>query len=433
MKKVLVYVLTCVLLMSALMGCGQSSKETESGTASNNVQPESKTEEVQQKKPVELLFSIWDKNQIEGMEKIAAAFKEKHPHVTIKVELTPWSEYWTKLEAGAVGNVMPDIFWMHTNEIYKYAKSGKLMPIQEGMIDTTKFDKGLMSLFTYEGQLMGVPKDFDTIAVFYNKEIFDANGEAYPDETWDWEKYLEVAKRLTDKDAGIYGAGAPMYTQNGVYPFVFQNGGEIITADGKSGYALPETQEAVKFYFDMILEHGVSPTLEYFAENGKNETFTSGKLAMYITGSWKMKSFSSNEYIGDKMDVAVLPKGKKRASISNGLTYAGAATTNHPEEVKAFLSFAGSEEANIIQGKSGAAIPAYEGTQSHWVELFTGYNVQAFIDMLDYSVPFPTSPSKPKWGDVEKSTLTAYGAGELTAEEAFSFLAEEMDKILAKE
>lgn len=62
-----------------------------------------------------LVFMIWDSGQKSGMEAIAEAYMEDHPDVTIEVQASGWDEYWTKLEASAKSNSMPDIFWMHTN------------------------------------------------------------------------------------------------------------------------------------------------------------------------------------------------------------------------------------------------------------------------------------------------------------------------------
>ena len=69
----------------------------------------------------ELTFQIWDVAQKEGMEAMCAAYTQQHPDVSIEVQVTSWNEYWTKLEAAATSNQMPDIFWMHTNELLKYA------------------------------------------------------------------------------------------------------------------------------------------------------------------------------------------------------------------------------------------------------------------------------------------------------------------------
>ena len=58
-----------------------------------------------------LTFQIWDVNQRDGMQAVCDAYTEKHPDVVIEVQVTSWSEYWTKLEATAISNQMPDIFW----------------------------------------------------------------------------------------------------------------------------------------------------------------------------------------------------------------------------------------------------------------------------------------------------------------------------------
>ena len=66
---------------------------------------------------VNLTFQIWDVFQRDGMQAMCDAYTAEHPNVHIEVQVTSWDEYWTKLEAGAISNQMPDIFWMHTNEM----------------------------------------------------------------------------------------------------------------------------------------------------------------------------------------------------------------------------------------------------------------------------------------------------------------------------
>ncbi|ETJ29585.1 ABC transporter, substrate-binding protein, partial [human gut metagenome] len=95
--------------------------------------------------------------------------------------------------------------------------------------------------------------------------------------------------------------------------------------------------------------------------------------------------------VKENCNVAVLPKQKKQASIFNGLGNAIAAKTAHPDEAWKFVEFLGSEEANKIQAKSGAAIPAYEGTSEEWVNLSKDFNLKVFTDMLDYAVIRPYS------------------------------------------
>src|SRR5699024_12856329 len=60
-----------------------------------------------------------------------------------------------------------------------------------------------------------------------------------------------------------------------------------------------------------------------------------------------------------------------------------------------------------IQGKSGAAIPAYEGLDETWVGVFDEYpiDVQCFIDMFDYSVQSVNNAARPEWKSKVSDTL----------------------------
>ena len=87
---------------------------------------------------VNLTFQIWDVAQRDGMQAMCDAYTAQHPNVKIEVQVTSWNEYWTKLEAAAMSNKMPDIFWMHTNEILKYADNGKLADCSD-IVDTEHF------------------------------------------------------------------------------------------------------------------------------------------------------------------------------------------------------------------------------------------------------------------------------------------------------
>ena len=78
---------------------------------------------------VTITFAFWDTNQEPGMKAIAEAYMAEHPNVTVETQVTPWSEYWTKLEAAAQGGALPDVFWMHSNQFFKYVSAGMLLDL----------------------------------------------------------------------------------------------------------------------------------------------------------------------------------------------------------------------------------------------------------------------------------------------------------------
>lgn len=363
-----------------------------------------------------IVFAFWDTNQEPGMKAIAEAYMAQHPGVTVETQVTPWDEYWTKLEAGAMGGEMPDVMWQHANQITKYVEAGTLLDLNDLNYDYSPYPAGVTSLYSMNGVQYAVPKDYDTIALAYNKEIFDAAGEAYPDETWDWEKFREVALKLTNAEAGIYGYGVANSDQSGYHNFIYQNEGFVVK-DGVSGFDQAATQEAIQFYADLMLVDKVSPTLESFTDMGADDQFTSGKLAMLTVGSWMLSSYTQNELINGKFDLAVLPQGKVRASIYNGLGYAGAANTKYPETVKDFIAFAGTEEANKLQAEAKAAIPAYAGTEHYFTDLFD-FNVKCYSEMIEYGVQSPFSPRKSLWYDSQTEMMTSVLSGQSTVADA---------------
>lgn len=374
-----------------------------------------------------LIFQIWDQGQKTGMEAMANAYMEDHPNVEIEVQAVVWDEYWTKLEASATSNSMPDIFWMHSNQIFKYADNGILADCSE-IVDEACFSEiSVENAKRSDGKLYGVPKDKDLVALIYNKEIFDEAGVSYPDDTWTWTDMEAASQQIFDK-TGKYGYMAYSHDQIGYWNFVYQNGGTILNEDGtKATYTDAATTEAIKYYIG-LQENEWCPTQAQFANAGASELCFSGQGAMYFAGNWDLANLCATYTdMNGKWDVAVLPAcpnpaaGDGRAVISNSVSYATAAKGKNKALAMDFLAFLASEEGQRIQGESGVAIPAYNGLEETWVKTFAdnGYeiNVGDLIPMFDYSVKYVNNPSRPTWEPrVEQAVLDVY-AGIVSTEE----------------
>ncbi|SFI79833.1 multiple sugar transport system substrate-binding protein [Paenibacillus sp. UNC496MF] len=430
MKKL--FSLLMVALMVVLTACsgGSGAEEGNAGGANAGAGSGDK---------VKLRYAIWDKNQEPAMQEIIRKFNEANPNISVTVEVTPFDQYWTKLETAAAGKSLPDLFWMNPANFLKYASNGQLAPISDKIaadqVDMANYPQALIDLYTFDGKVYSFPKDFDTIGLWYNKELFDKAGVPYPDDTWDWNKLVEVSKQLTDPAKGIFGFAAPIDSQQQLgYNFIFQNEGYVISEDKKSlGYGEPATIEAMRFLNDLVLKYKVSPSLQQMTDNTVNVLFESGKAAMITAGSWNQIEFSQNEYTKDKVDVAPLPQGKKRATVINGLGNVIAANAKHPEEAWLFSKFLGSKEAADIQAASGAVIPAFNGTQAPFVESNSAFDLQVFVDAAKYAVPYPISLETRKWQQFEIDYFKRAWAGEISVEEAAKMVNEAGNKVLAEE
>nr|WP_257953730.1 sugar ABC transporter substrate-binding protein [Nocardioides sp. B-3] len=370
-------------------------------------------------------------------EKIVEGFEADHPDVSVDIRVTPWDQYWTKLRAAAGGGATPDVFWMNGPNFQLYAGNDIVAPlgdhVADGDIEVDDYPESLVDLYTPDGELYGVPKDFDTIGLWYNKKLFDDAGVDYPDKSWTGDDLRSAAEKLTDKKAGTFGITAALEGQQDYYNTILRAGGHVISEDGSSsGYDDPATIEGLRFWTDLI-DAGLSPTLQQMTDTLPLQWFESGKTAMFYGGSRNLAEFKSNEYTVDKVDVAPLPVGEERAVVIHGLANMMSAQTEHPEEAREFLQYLGSEDAARVLGESGTVIPAYDGTQQARVEAAPEYDPGVFLDAVDYASPLPVSADTAAWNEAEAKYLTKARSGEMQVEEAAQQLADDMDAVLADE
>lgn len=420
MKKWALRSLALMVLGGILVGCGAKKEDKPKGANEKQT----------------ITYAIWDTNQEAGMKKMAEAFEKKQPNIKVNVEVTPWDQYWTKLDAAATGESLPDVFWMHSNEAHRYMSNGILQDLNDltkddKKINMTKFPKEISQLYSLKDKQYAIPKDIDTIALWYNKTLFDKAGLAYPDDSWTWDTFLEAAKKLTDEKNGVYGFAAPNNGHEGYWNFIYQNEGKILNDKRtKSEFDQPNTEEAMQFYTDLINKYNVSPTAEQLSENKPVSYMQSGRLGMGLFGSWMLADFKDNEYMVKNTDVAVLPKGKTRATVYNGLGNAVSASSKNKEAALDFVAFLGSEEANLISAEMGAAIPAYEGTSAKWINSSKEFNTKVYIDMMEYDVIRPFSNQMLKVETIETDNLANLLNNKASVADVSKKIVQEVDEVL---
>lgn len=425
-KKVTAIVLAG-LMASSLAACGGSGGESSnSSSGSSNSGSGS------------LSVMIWDTYQEPGLTEILGDFTEK-TGIEAEIQVVTWDEYWTLLSAGAQGDSMPDVFWMHSNEAERYMSNGMLLDLTDRIaesdsIDLSKYPEDITELYTYDGKNYAVPKDVDTIALWYNKTLFDKAGIAYPTADWTWDDLYEAAKALT-KD-GVYGfACSATNNQSGYYNAIYDMGGYVINDDKTaSGYDDPNTIKALQ-YFEKMIQEGIMPSQQVMSESAEDVLLGSGTLAMTTQGSWMLSAFKDNEYIAENCDCVELPKDAatgKRVSIYNGLGWAASAKTKNADAAWQLIEYLGSEEAQIKQAELGVTMSAYENTSEAWAGS-ADFNLQAYLNMMDDMVIRPYSKQTVTWENAVNEELKKGWTQEVSMEEACKNAAAVMNETLAEE
>lgn len=371
---------------------------------------------------VTISYGIWDAAQRPGVEAQIAAFNAIHANITIEPQIVPWDDYWTKLQTGVAGGSTYDVFWMNADGLPTYASQGALVPIQDmiddGSIDAESYPESLRSIYTFEDTAYGIPRDFDTIALFYNKDHFDTAGVEHPTADWTWGDLRAAAEALTIKDgdtASQWGYASSLGGQQNFYNLIWQNEGRILNDDQTEALlGEPAACEALQFAGDFIAE-GLSPSVAVMQANDPHEMlFPAGVISMIFGGSWYARTYSE---ANPAIAVVPMPQGKTRATAIHGLANVIWSGGQNQCAAREWVKFLASPEAEQILGDTGTVIPAMAGLQEAWINSVPSLDLQVFLDAIDYSFPVPNPRAGGEWYDNVMGVLIEAWSGGIPRED----------------
>src|SRR6185503_6154776 len=386
-------------------------------------------------------YSIWgDPQEIKNQQAIVDAFHAKVPQITVKVTVSDWEPYWDKLQTSIAGGDAPDVFAMDGPLFPDYQTRDVLLDLKP-LIQRDGYDLGQLAdqavadFTTPDGQF-GLPRDLNVVALYYNKKMFDTAGIPYPDDTWDWDKLVAVAKQLTLKDAsgkttqwGFYTESTDM--ENYWSELVWQSGGDIISADHKTSLVASDQAAAgLQFLQDLIWKHKVMP--DAAITDALGDAFEQGQAAMEANGSWLVATHLA---AGLDFGIAPLPKGPAgRATSINptgAVVYKG---TKNPDAAWAFVKYLASPEAQTKIMELKASLPANKDVlNGPFATSFDGAKVLA--DAIAYARIKPSFKGYNDWTTELQTELDAnvFTEPKKTAKEALTDVLPKLDAILASQ
>lgn len=426
MRKLILAAGAALAVGAMLAGCSSGNTgDTSSGVASHDTK-------------ADLTYAVWDQNQVAAIKANLKGFNKEYPNIKVNVDVTPFGTYWTKLQTEASSSTLPDLFWMNGPNFQLYASNGKIEPItsevKSGAIKPANYPKSLDKMYSLDGVQYGVPKDFDTIAVWVNKALFQKAGVPLPQAGWTWADFQKTGAEISQKlkADGDFGAAAGMDGQTTYYDTIFQAGGNVVSPNGKkSGYDTPAAQAGIQFWTDLI-KSGASPTMAQLTDTTADQWFLNGKLAMYQGGSWFRAALIGNKIESDVIAVP-LPQGADQATVIHGVSNVVAANSKNKAAAQALQAYLASKPAQQQQGDMGAVIPAFNATQQGFVKSMPNANLQVFLDELSYAKPLPISKNTAAWNALEAKYLPDAFSGTVPVATALKELAAQMDAALAKE
>ncbi|MDB1088702.1 extracellular solute-binding protein [Streptomyces sp. ACA25] len=262
--------LGCALALSlALTACSSSS-----GTSGGSEQSDAAQQHLT------VLIATSGDAETRAVRAAAAAFEDSSGHeVTVEVA----KDMDQQLGQAFAGNKPPDVFYVGSDQFANYARGGSLLAYGEDHPDAGDFSEGLLASFTYEDELVCVPKDVSTLGLVINTDVWEAAGLTDEDHPTTWDELREVASTLTgDGTTGL--VLADEYQRIGA--FMKQSGGWITDpAQGEMTADSPENLRALEFVQD-LLDEGVAAFAKDVDAGWGGEAFGTGRAAMTIEGNW---------------------------------------------------------------------------------------------------------------------------------------------------
>ncbi|MGD0566457.1 MAG: sugar ABC transporter substrate-binding protein [Candidatus Goldiibacteriota bacterium] len=320
---------------------------------------------------ITLRCAFWgDTSEIEIIKKSVENFKKANPGIDVKLERLPAGDAYTeKIVTQIAGGNSVDVMFVNAEQFYIYAKKGILLPLNDFVsrdnMPVNKFYPKIIEKFTVDKNLYVLPRDIAPVCVvFYNKEIFNANGLKYPGEDWNWDNMRSLAAKMTKKNSD----GSTTFgfaDEWGIWePFVLSNGGRLVDDLKKPSKCLldsPEALAAFGYRQDLMYKYKVMPSpsqLSAMGGVGAADLFVNGKAAMFLSGIWKTPYF--RQTVKFDWDAQVFPEGPAggRGWLVSGGGYSILKSTKHPEEAWKLLTFLAGEEGQKALAMTGLAQPA---------------------------------------------------------------------------
>jgi multiple sugar transport system substrate-binding protein len=358
-------------------------------------------------------YWLWDSNQLPAYQACAKDFERQNPGVQVKITQVGWNDYWTKLTAAFIAGTQPDVFTDHIQKFGQFADLKVLAPLDElpytKTVKNADYQAGLgANWLGPDGHRYGSPKDWDTVALFFNKKMVKDAGiseSSLNDLSWnprDGGSFEKTIAHLTIDDAGRRG-DEPGFDKNHVKVYGLASNGAGI-ADGQTQWS-PFTGSAgwhytnaprwgtryqydsktfksvISWYFGLAKKGYMVPFREYNELSNPGSTqVAAGKAATAFDGAWMISTYYG--FKGMKAGTAFTPAGPsgKRATMMNGLADSISKAAEHKVAAQKWVAYLSSDACQKTVGSHGVVFPATKDGTAAAVAAYRkkGIDVTAF-------------------------------------------------------
>ena len=366
MKKNSLIALVCTIALTATIfaGCGSTAK---------TVAPTG---------PVSLTVEIWSSSpaEIKLVDDQIAEFnlENKSKNITLKKEVAT-GDYNQVMQTKIASKTEPDLFYLDVSLAATYISKGVIAPLDQYLDkeDLKDFSPNLLAGFQKNGKTYGLPKDVNTLGIFYNKKML-ADAGVTPPKTW--AEFEDAAKKLTK---GKVKALSMADDSARFAPFILQAGGKINEGDTP----VFNSTEAIKgfdFYYSMF-KKGYAATPKDLGDGWAGDSLAAQKVAMVVEGGWMIPYMKEKAPTLD-YGIAELPTGDKQGNLLFTVSYSMSTNTKHPKEAAEAIKFLTGKASQQMVSDSGLAIPSRLSIANAFTDKFP--ERKALVDGTKYATVY---------------------------------------------
>jgi multiple sugar transport system substrate-binding protein len=396
------------------------------------------------KGPVTISFMAWGApEELAVWQQIVNDFEAANPNIKVNVEVSDWDSYWEKLKTLLAANTPPDVFAMDAPLYLDYQTRGVLLNLQPYIDKSPQMLDGFypvtLQAYKLSDGYYGLPRDFQTIVLFYNKDMFDKAGVAYPTANWTYDDLRTAAKQLTIDSNGDgtieqWGMATDLWDMELSWSeAIWSWGGEIVSADNtKTLIGEPVAREAWQFFYDMMWTDKSIPDSNTSQQYG-TDLFQAGMAAMTSIGHWAVPGYATVEFKWDVAPMPTSPTGGRVTSV-NSAGFVAAKESKQPDAAWEFIKYCLSETGQTRLTELGLAIPVLKSVAESPVFLeqtMVDINQQVFLDSLDFARMKPVFRGYEEWSAVVGDGMAPIWLGEADLNPTLDEIVPQADQVLA--
>jgi multiple sugar transport system substrate-binding protein len=320
---------------------------------------------------------------------LVAEFTAAHPDIQVVYEPVP-GQYYPKILAMLVAGTAPDVFYLDVLYAKPFLAKRILRPLDADIarsgVAREAFIPALWRAFTDGGRVYGIPKDFNTLALFYNRGLFDRADVAYPDPGWTFDTLRDAARRLT-RNGGPHGFALTHDDVDRFLPIARAFGAALFDPSGRCAIDSPPARRALEYYAGLELADHAAIHPAEVGTTKPYDVFGRGLAAMVFEGGWAIP-YLRETYPDVNFGTAELPAGAAgRSNFLFTVAYVIPRASRHPDAAWRLIEFLTSE---AVQDRITFALPSRRRAADRYAERHPEY--RPILDAAAYATPYEFGP-----------------------------------------